>query len=122
MTTNQSGGFNVDKSKIKADEITGRDHIEGANIFITLLRLPTLRKAELPNQPYFFGREDELETIKDALAPENRSWGALIDGPGGIGKTALAIRAGHLAPEGNFKTKFFSRLKCATSRHKVKKS
>jgi hypothetical protein len=31
----------------------------------------------------------------------------LIDGPGGIGKTALAVRAGHLAPEKNFDRKIF---------------
>lgn len=102
MTTNQSGGINADKSKIEAEEIIGRDK----NIFYGNAPTPQ-RKAELPNQPYFFGREEELETIKDALAPENRSWGALIDGPGGIGKTALAIRAGHLAPDENFKTKIF---------------
>ncbi len=102
MTTNQSGGIKFDKSKADIDgDAVGRDK----NIYYGT---PTPhRKAELPNQPYFFGREEELETIKDALAPENRSWGALIDGPGGIGKTALAIRAGHLAPEENFKTKIF---------------
>ena len=53
----------------------------------------------LPTQPYFFGREKELAIIADAISPEARTWGVLIDGPGGIGKTALAIRAGHLASE-----------------------
>ncbi|MBI5712647.1 MAG: ATP-binding protein [Chloroflexi bacterium] len=106
MTTNQSGGANFDKSKVEVNrDVVGHDSIGEQHNYYTA---PTpQRKAELPNQPYFFGREEELETIKDALAPENRSWGALIDGPGGIGKTALAIRAGHLAPEGNFKTKIF---------------
>jgi len=51
----------------------------------------------LPTQQFFFGRAKELETIASALSPETRAWGALIDGPGGIGKTALAIRAAHLA-------------------------
>jgi len=51
----------------------------------------------LPYQPYFFGRDKELAIIADAISPESRTWGALIDGPGGIGKTALAIRAAHLA-------------------------
>ncbi|HEY9405116.1 MAG TPA: AAA family ATPase, partial [Pyrinomonadaceae bacterium] len=64
-------------------------------------------RSSLPTQPYFFGRENELAIIADALAPESRSWGALIDGPGGIGKTALAIRAGHLASVEHFPHKIF---------------
>lgn len=61
----------------------------------------------LPPLPYFFGREKELATIAEAISPEARTWGALIDGPGGIGKTALAIRAGHLAPAAHFERKIF---------------
>lgn len=61
----------------------------------------------LPRQPYFFGRAAELATIADAIAPEARTWGALIDGPGGIGKTALAVRAAHLAPAADFDRKIF---------------
>lgn len=64
-------------------------------------------RSGLPYQPYFFGREKELATIADALLPESRSWGVLIDGPGGIGKTALAIRAGHFAPAEHFPLKIF---------------
>ncbi|MBZ5522198.1 MAG: tetratricopeptide repeat protein [Acidobacteriia bacterium] len=64
-------------------------------------------RSTLPLQPYFFGREQELGIIVDALSPESRSWGALIDGPGGIGKTALAIRAAYLAPDDLFKAKIF---------------
>jgi nucleoside phosphorylase/tetratricopeptide (TPR) repeat protein len=63
--------------------------------------------SSLPTQPYFFGRERELAVIAEAISPEARTWGALIDGPGGIGKTALAIRAGHLAPEEHFDRKIF---------------
>ena len=37
----------------------------------------------------------------------SRTWGALIDGPGGIGKTALAIKAAHGAPEKLFERKIF---------------
>jgi tetratricopeptide (TPR) repeat protein len=61
----------------------------------------------LPHQPYFFGREDELRRIADALDPEVAGWGVLIDGAGGIGKTALAIRAGHQAPDDVFPIKIF---------------
>ncbi len=61
----------------------------------------------LPQQPYFFGRAKELEVIKDAIAPESRTWGALIDGPGGIGKTALAIKAAHDASAELFERKIF---------------
>ena len=67
---------------------------------------PTQRD-NLPNQPYFFGRTDELATITDAISPEARTWGALIDGPGGIGKTALAVRAGYMAPDDHFDRKIF---------------
>ena len=61
----------------------------------------------LPTQPYFFGRAKELEIIKSALSPDSRTWGALIDGPGGIGKTALAIKAAHDAPAELFERKIF---------------
>jgi tetratricopeptide (TPR) repeat protein len=61
----------------------------------------------LPRLQHFFGREKELNIIADALAPEARGWGALIDGPGGIGKTALAIRAAELTPAGRFRRIIF---------------
>lgn len=61
----------------------------------------------LPNQPFFFGRAKELGTIAAALSPESRTWGALIDGPGGIGKTALAIKAAHDASDELFERKIF---------------
>ena len=52
----------------------------------------------LPRLQSFFGREKELAAIREALDPENRTWGALIDGPGGIGKTSLAVRAAYDCP------------------------
>ncbi|HEY1052531.1 MAG TPA: DUF4062 domain-containing protein [Prosthecobacter sp.] len=51
----------------------------------------------LPRQARFFGRQKELEVIAKALLPQTRSWGVLIDGPGGMGKTSLAVHAADLA-------------------------
>ncbi len=64
-------------------------------------------KSTLPKQPFFFGREKELAIIANAILPESRTWGVLIDGPGGIGKTWLAVRGGHLAPVSDFPHKIF---------------
>jgi tetratricopeptide (TPR) repeat protein len=61
----------------------------------------------LPRLHSFFGRQRELQTIADALSPKTRTWGALIDGPGGMGKTALAIRAAELTPVGQFQRILF---------------
>lgn len=61
----------------------------------------------LPRLQYFFGREEELKKIADSLAEDARGWGALIDGPGGIGKTSLAIRAAELVPAGRFRRIIF---------------
>jgi hypothetical protein len=68
---------------------------------------PKPKGSTLPNQPYFFGREKELAVIADAILPESRTWGALIDGPGGMGKTALAVEAAYRAPKEIFDHKFF---------------
>jgi tetratricopeptide (TPR) repeat protein len=61
----------------------------------------------LPQESFFVGREKELAIIAAALSSESRTWGALIDGPGGIGKTALAIKAAHDAPAELFERKIF---------------
>jgi hypothetical protein len=65
------------------------------------------RTTTLPARAFFVGRARELEAIAQALSPEARTWGALIDGPGGIGKTALAIEAAHRAPDTLFERKIF---------------
>jgi nucleoside phosphorylase/tetratricopeptide (TPR) repeat protein len=81
------------------------------NLYINSSRFletkPKIVQSTLPHLPYFFGREKELATIAEAIHPDARTWGALIDGPGGIGKTSLAIRAGHLAPTEHFSIKIF---------------
>jgi tetratricopeptide (TPR) repeat protein len=66
-----------------------------------------IRNNNLPRLQYFFGREADLKIIAGALAPDARGWGALIDGPGGIGKTSLAIRAAELVPAGRFRRIIF---------------
>ena len=65
----------------------------------------------LPRLQSFFGREEELEAIREALDPENRAWGTLIDGPGGMGKTSLAIRAAYDCPPGLFDRIIFVSVK-----------
>ncbi len=65
----------------------------------------------LPSLQPFFGREDELRKIADALDPESRTWGALIDGPGGMGKTSLAVRAAYDAASDAFEKIVFVSLK-----------
>jgi tetratricopeptide (TPR) repeat protein len=65
----------------------------------------------LPSLQPFFGREEELKTIADALLPESRTWGALINGPGGMGKTSLAVRAAYDASADAFEKIVFVSLK-----------
>jgi tetratricopeptide (TPR) repeat protein len=65
----------------------------------------------LPRLQPFFGREAELAHIREALDPENRTWGALIDGPGGMGKTSLAVRAAQECKPEEFKRIVFISVK-----------
>jgi hypothetical protein len=53
----------------------------------------------LPRRAAFFGRHKDMEVVMRALGPEDRTWGVLIDGIGGIGKTSLAIEAAHHCKE-----------------------
>src|SRR5262249_7372406 len=84
------------------------EHLQGKPLDPAVVQaLAPKPRDTLPTQPFFFGREKELAIIAEAISPESRTWGALIDGPGGIGKTALAVRAGRLAPAADYPRKVF---------------
>lgn len=81
----------------------------GGHLMVTAPR--TSIPHNLPSLQPFFGRDVELRKIADALDPESRTWGALIDGPGGIGKTSLAVRAAYDASPDVFEKIAFVSLK-----------
>jgi tetratricopeptide (TPR) repeat protein len=64
-------------------------------------------RSNLPPPAPFFGRADALEKIARWLDPSDRSWGVHIDGPGGIGKSALALEAAHRAPAERYPLKLW---------------
>lgn len=53
----------------------------------------------LPRRQAFFGRTKEMETVMRALSPADRTWGVLVDGIGGIGKSAIAVEAAYRSQE-----------------------
>jgi tetratricopeptide (TPR) repeat protein len=61
----------------------------------------------LPVRRPFFGRKPDLERIAKYLLPDDRSWGVVLDGPGGVGKTSLALEAAHQAPAEHFPLKLW---------------
>lgn len=73
--------------------------------------LSTTIPNNLPRLQPFFGRTEELKQIAEALDPESRTWGALIDGPGGMGKTSLAVRAAYDCRPGQFERIIFVSVK-----------
>lgn len=53
----------------------------------------------LPRRAPFFGRDKEMDVVMRALSPDDRTWGVLVDGIGGIGKSALAVEAAYRCKE-----------------------
>ncbi|MCI0616126.1 DUF4062 domain-containing protein, partial [bacterium] len=53
----------------------------------------------LPRHAPFFGRKQEIAQALRALSPKDRGWGLVIDGIGGIGKTAFAIEVAYICKE-----------------------
>lgn len=93
-------------AKLTLPNKAGQIEIREAVSELTITPSATIQSS-LPQQPFFFGRKTELSQIYDALKPEKRTWGIIIAGLGGIGKTALAIRAAYQAPEELFDQKIF---------------
>ncbi|MEH2336569.1 hypothetical protein [Nostoc sp.] len=70
---------------------------EVTSLEVRLSQLQGKRPESLPDNlpPYndvFVGRKKEIARCLEALSPEVRGWGVAIDGIGGIGKTALALK------------------------------
>jgi len=72
----------------------------------------TLLANNLPRRQPFFGRKKKIARALESLEPDKRVWGVMIDGIGGIGKTALAVEIAHLAYErGKFDVVLFTTAK-----------
>lgn len=68
--------------------------------------------SNLPSREPFFGRAREIEECLNAINPQQQGWGAIVDGVGGIGKTALAKEVAYLAKQkGMFDTYLFESAK-----------
>jgi tetratricopeptide (TPR) repeat protein len=96
--------------RLALNEAKSRDFYK-TTINLPIRGVPTSVPNNLPRLQPFFGRHDELKTIRDALKPETRTWGVLIDGPGGMGKTSLAIRSAYDCTLGQFDRIIFISIK-----------
>ncbi len=73
--------------------------------------LPQKTPHNLPRLQAFFGRKTEMDVIQEALNPEVHTWGVLIDGPGGMGKTSLAVKAARECAPSQFQRIIFISVK-----------
>ncbi|GAB6141738.1 hypothetical protein JCM14076_24670 [Methylosoma difficile] len=73
----------------------------------TITAHQTASHSTLPPRQPFFGRTEELGKIAAYLQADFRGWGVVLDGPGGIGKTALAVEAAYRAPAEQYPHKLF---------------
>jgi tetratricopeptide (TPR) repeat protein len=78
-----------------------------APVAITSVPAATAPHSTLPARRPFFGRAKDLEKVAKYLLPEDRSWGVVLDGPGGVGKTALALEAAHRAAAEHYPLKLW---------------
>jgi tetratricopeptide (TPR) repeat protein len=101
------------RSKAKPRKLKAASRAKAAKSSIpkSLRALSTPIRNNLPHLQPFFGREKELARIREVLAPSSRAWLMLIDGPGGMGKTSLAIRAAYECPLGSFERIIFVSVK-----------
>jgi len=108
LTPEQAAGAVLER--LAFNEGKPRDYFKQSAV-VDSKPLSSVTPNNLPRLQSFFGREEELKTIRDALDPESRTWGALIDGPGGMGKTSLAVRAAYDCPPGQFQRIIFVSVK-----------
>lgn len=94
----------IAQSKAKAKLLTA---VQSAPVAPPAVTTSPSCHSTLPNRRVFYGREAELADIARYLRAEQRGWGVALDGPGGMGKTALAIEAAYRAPVEEFPTKLF---------------
>jgi len=119
IATNRTGPWRFipdhDHAELESDEGTPAESVAirakagGAPSAKTVSPEPPVTgpHSTLPARRPFFGRAKDLEKIAKYLLPEDRSWGVVLDGPGGVGKTALALEAAHRAPAEHFPLKLW---------------
>ena len=121
--TFRSGGADLSAHDMKIGrDVVGRDSVQQTTTYYYGATPSQHRRAELPHQPYFFGREEELARVADALDPESNGWGVLIDGPGALAKRRWRSAPGIWLLTRSIRPRFFSPPKSASSRRRVSRN